>query len=112
MFFKVNNPDEEETFASIGYVAVLLRRQKTFPKSLPFSKSILVIHHLLQRFIRANFDFCHDLLASELTGELSRSVESLLQRNLRQVMQKQLARDTQLTVSFFYLFFISRKKTL
>ena len=99
---KVQNLDEEETFSSFTYASILLKRQSTFPKSLPFSKSILVIHHLLQRFIKSAFDFCHDLLANqgaELTGELSRSVESLLQRNLRSIMQKQLTRETSLKLA-------------
>ena len=93
--------------------SVLLKKQgPVYPKSLPFSKSILVIHHLLQRFIKSAFEFCHDLLANqsvELTIELSRSVESLLQRNLRVTMQKQLSRNTTLKVPKFKI--IARKKT-
>ena len=68
---KVANSEEEEMFNSFNYAAVLLKRQKSYPKSLPFSKSILVIHHLLQRFIRANFDFCHDLLTEQSNAELT-----------------------------------------
>ena len=37
---KVANAEEEETFNSFNYAAVLLKRQKNYPKSLPFSKSI------------------------------------------------------------------------
>ena len=47
----VSNEDEEETFSSFSFAQIILKSQSKFPKTLPFSKSVLVIHQLLQKYI-------------------------------------------------------------
>jgi len=92
----VSNQDEEETFSSFSFAQIILKSQSKFPKTLPFSKSVLVIHQLLQKYIASAYDFCSDFLLtspSEITVELSRSVESLLQRNLRTIMEQSINRE-------------------
>ena len=114
----VSNEDEEETFSSFSFAQIILKSQSKFPKTLPFSKSVLVIHQLLQKYIASGkfthevsltratrtirvtillaYDFCSDFLLTspaEITVELSRSVESLLQRNLRTIMEQSINRE-------------------
>ena len=117
----VSNQDEEETFSSFSFAQIILKSQSKFPKTLPFSKSVLVIHQLLQKYIASGkfpahhsleivstilgigdndifsaYDFCSDFLLTspaEITVELSRSVESLLQRNLRTIMEQSINRE-------------------
>ena len=54
----VSNEDEEETFSSFSFAQIILKSQSKFPKTLPFSKSVLVIHQLLQKYI-ASGKFTH-----------------------------------------------------
>ena len=54
----VSNEDEEETFSSFSFAQIILKSQSKFPKTLPFSKSVLVIHQLLQKYI-ASGKFIH-----------------------------------------------------
>ena len=89
---KVATSEEEETFGMFNYARRILASQKKYPKTLPFSKSVVVIFQLLHKFVAEGKEFSAELLdgtatQSQISSEVARSVESLLQRHLRSTLQ-------------------------
>ena len=63
----VSNEDEEETFSSFSFAQIILKSQSKFPKTLPFSKSVLVIHQLLQKYIASGKSIRYESYQDSLT---------------------------------------------
>ena len=93
------NGKEEETFGTFNYASRILASQKKYPKTLPFSKSVVVIFQLLHKFVAEGKEFSAELLdgtatQSQISSEVARSVESLLQRHLRSTLQARVLMTT------------------
>lgn len=94
----VASMNEERRFFRSGK-RLLAKMGERFPKKLPFSSCVLRIHEILINFIDEAHIYCIDVELSDVCVDvaLAKSVESLLQRNLRVALEKKIM-DESLTL--------------